>query len=246
MGEGVVAHELAHQWFGDAVAQADWHHLWLSEGFATYFGNLTFDLIGEPRRFRDAMLSAKNGYMRSGVVGRPVIDTAEHNLLALLNANNYQKGSWILHMLRSELGDSAFFNGMRDYYHSFRDSSLLTDDFSAVMSRHAGRSMDWFFEQWLLQPGYPQIEVRWSFDTVAGPLMLQVNQVQPPQWGEYAFSLPVLFRSDTGESESVVVRVSGRGWAQEIPVSVVPAEVIVDPDSTLLLRVIRLSRLSPN
>ena len=241
MGEGVVAHEIAHQWFGDAVAQADWHHLWLSEGFATYFGNLTFDLLGEPQRFLDGMASGRSRYLRSNSVERPVIDTAEHNLMALLNANNYQKGSWVLHMLRGEVGDSAFFGSIRDYYDVFRDSSVLTDDFSAVVSRHADRPMEWFFEQWLLQPGYPQIQVRWRHDAGGKALVLEIDQVQPSEWGEFTFRLPLVARSASGASESLVAHVSGRNWLQEIPVDQVPNELLLDPEHTLLIEILEIA-----
>jgi aminopeptidase N len=241
MGEGVVAHEIAHQWFGDAVAQADWHHLWLSEGFATYFGDLTFALLGEPRRFLDAMASGRDRYLRSDHVERPVIDTTEHDLMALLNANNYQKGSWILHMLRAEVGDSAFLGIIKDYYATFRDSSVLTNDFAAVVSRHAGRSMEWFFEQWLLQPGYPQIQIRWRHDAGGRTIVLEIDQVQPREWGVFTFRLPLEARSASGSSESFVARVTERQWIGEIPVRDVPAELLVDPEETLLLEVLEIA-----
>ncbi len=139
LGELTVAHEIAHQWFGDAVTQHDWHHLWLSEGFATYFGSLFFQLVGEGKKFSAAMRVGKKQYMNSPTVASPVIDTTVHNLLDLLNTNSYQKGAWVLHMLRAELGDSLFLEGIREYYETFRDSTALTGDFAAIMTKYAGR-----------------------------------------------------------------------------------------------------------
>ena len=116
MREGVVRHETAHQWFGDAVTEKDFHHLWLSEGFADYF-----DLVAGAALHGDTILSAgmqayAASYFKSKVVDRPLIDTAQADPARLLNANSYQKGAWLLHMLRREVGDSGFFRGVRDYY----------------------------------------------------------------------------------------------------------------------------------
>ena len=132
MGDGVVAHETAHQWFGDAVTEYDWHHLWLSEGFASYFNPVFFEVIGDHERFRTGLEASKRRYLNSPVVNRPVIDTAETNYFSLLNANNYPKGAWILHMLRREIGDDAFFG---------RRAGLLRhlSGFHRALGRPAGR-----------------------------------------------------------------------------------------------------------
>ena len=238
MSEGLVAHETVHQWFGDAVSQYDWHHLWLSEGFATYFAPLFFESVGETEVFEDAMSSSKRRYMGSDVVDRPVIDTTVQDPFDLLNANNYQKGSWVLHMLRSELGDSSFFAGIREYYRVYRDSTALTSDLSETVSRHAGRSMDWFFEQWLLQPGYPQLEVNWSYVESTGSLDVVITQVQQQEWGEYTLRLPLELEFDDGEMKQAVIRVAGRESAHSIDVDRKPVAVITDPDETLLMSVV--------
>jgi aminopeptidase N len=243
MGEGVVAHEIAHQWFGDAVSQYEWHHLWLSEGFATYFGDLVFQLLGEEERFLGEMAGKRRSYFRSGAVKRPVIDTTEHNPFALLNANNYDKGAWVLHMLRAELGDSTFFAATREYFEVFRDSAVLTQDFARIVSQNAARSMDWFFAQWLLRPGYPKVEALWRHDADAGAVTLQVRQVQSHEWGDYAFTMPFVVRYRGGESDSVVVRVAGRDWVGTVPTRAEPSELILDPERTLLFEVLRIDRL---
>jgi aminopeptidase N len=237
MGEGVVAHEIAHQWFGDAVSQMDWHHLWLSEGFASYFGPLSFELIGEKDSFADAMRAHRSRYMGSVVVTRPVIDTTLDDPVEMLNANNYQKGAWILHMLRAELGDSAFFGGIRDYYASFRDSTVLSSDFAAVMERRAGRPLDWFFGQWLLQPGYPQLDVTWEYREATRSLAITVHQVQHPSWGLFRLRLPMVLQTGNDAEKRVLLRVSGSMDTVNIPVAVPPDRVLLDPDGTLLMSV---------
>lgn len=208
MAEDVVAHETAHQWFGDAVTERDWHHLWLSEGFASYFGPLFYELVQEPERFREAMERNRRVYLASEVVDRPIIDTAEKNISRLLNENNYPKGAWVLHMLRREVGDSAFFAGIRAYYSAFRDSTALSADFAAVLERSADRPLDWFFHQWLLQPGYPKLDVIWGYQD--GELSLEVRQTQPAAWGFYRVRLPLEVEWENGARESFEVEVEAR------------------------------------
>ena len=208
MSEDLVAHETAHQWFGDAVTARDWHHLWLSEGFASYFGPLFYELVQEPDRFREAMERNRRVYMASDVVERPIIDTAEKNISQLLNENNYPKGAWVLHMLRREVGDSAFFAGIRAYYSTFRDSTALSADLAGVMERFAGRPLDWFFQQWLLQPGYPRLDLTWGYE--GGELSLEIKQTQAPAWGFYRVRLPVAIELETGGRESFEVEVEAR------------------------------------
>jgi len=166
MSEGVIAHETAHQWFGDAVTPARWGHLWLSEGFASYFGPLYFrDRDGE-EAFRTRMAAARARVLDSDVSARPVIDEDATELYSLLNSNNYQKGAWILHMLRGVVGDSAFFRGVREYYREHRDGNVLTEDFQRAMEKTSDMSLEWFFRQWLYQPGFPQLRAEWWTEDV--------------------------------------------------------------------------------
>src|SRR5262249_29677371 len=110
LGTGTVAHETAHQWFGDAVTEREWPHLWLSEGFATYFAALWTQHSAGDSAFRSEMSGIRRDITTAQEVAkRPVIDTIETDLMALLNTNSYQKGGFVLHMLRTMLGDSAFF-----------------------------------------------------------------------------------------------------------------------------------------
>lgn len=201
MGEGVVRHETAHQWFGDAVTERDWRHLWLSEGFASYFDDVIGAVLDGDSVLARGIRSSLQGYLRSRVVDRPLVDSAAQDLMSLLNANSYNKGALLLHMLRGEVGDSAFFRGIRDYYRMYRDSSVLSEEFQRVMEGESGRDLGWFFGQWLYQPGYPQLDVDFSVDGAAGRVTMRVRQVQPAAWGR--FRLP---------------RVEVRFFALEVPV----------------------------
>lgn len=240
MGEGVVRHETAHQWFGDAVTERDWRHLWLSEGFASYFDLVIGAALDGDSLLRQGMRSSAAGYFGSRVVGRPLVDSAAQDLMGLLNANSYNKGAWLLHMLRGEVGDSAFFGGVREYYTTFRDSSVLSEDFQRVVERAAGRDLGWFFRQWLYQPGYPQLRVEMLSDSVAHTATLRIRQAQPVAWGR--FRLPrvaVLFLAgdDVVGEETFALDPAVEVQTVRFKLPRAPTEVRVDPDGLLLLRV---------
>lgn len=184
LNEYTVAHETAHQWFGDAVTEREWPHLWLSEGFATYFAALWAGRADGDSAFRLAMGGAATAVRQSKSSNRPVVDTAD-NLLQLLNTNNYQKGSWVLHALRGVMGDSAFFAGIREYYRAFRDSTALSEDFERVMETASGQDLGWYFRQALHQPGYPKLEIATRFNTATTSLELTIRQTQAEEWGDY-------------------------------------------------------------
>jgi aminopeptidase N len=237
MREGVVRHETAHQWFGDAVTERDWPDVWLSEGFASYF-----DLVVGAILHGDSVLTAgmrrnAEAYFVSPVVERPVIDTAQRDPGRLLNANSYQKGAWVLHMLREEVGDTAFFRGIRAYYRTYRDSAVVSSDFQHEMERAAGRRLDWFFEQWLRQPGYPRLEYAWSGDSSSREVQLAVTEIQPDGWG--VFALPRLtVRFELPGQGGVVERkiaVAARVARFRFELPATPLRVTLDPDHRLLL-----------
>ena len=233
MSEETVAHETAHQWFGDAVTERDWHHLWLSEGFASYFGPLFYELVQEPAHMKEAMERNRRVYLASDVVDRPIIDTANKNIPTLLNENNYPKAAWVLAMLRREVGDSAFFSGVREYYSTFRDTTALSSDFAAIMEHAAGRPLDWFFKQWLLQPGYPQLDVTWSYE--AGELSLTVKQTQPAKWGFYRLSLPVAVETEDGGKDQFNIPVEARAENQfRQSLAARPTRLVLDPEGVVL------------
>ena len=236
MGEGLVVHETAHQWFGDAATAYDWHHVWLSEGYATYLTALFYELTGEPERFASSMESSKARYMQSDDVHRPVIDTAEKDPFGVLNRNSYQKGSLILHMLRMTVDDSVFFASMREYYETFRDSTAMSADLARVVSENAGEDLSWFFEQWLLQPGYPQLTADWDYGD--GMLTIDVQQTQQAEWGTYRLNLPVVVETATGERRTVMIDMRDRSVVQRFTeFGAEPSAVTIDPDGLLLAEI---------
>jgi len=236
LGEGVVRHETAHQWFGDAVTARDFHELWLSEGFADYFDLVVGAALDGDSVLARGMAAAARGYLRSGDVNRPVIDRAVTEPARLLNANSYNKGAWVLHMLRGTVGDSGFWRGIRDYYRTYRDSSVTSADLQHLMERASDQRLDWFFAQWLRQPGYPQLDVTWRWDAASHRVSLDIGQAQPAAWG--LFRLPAVtveFLSGAGALARRAVSVSALRQTVQFNLPGPPTEVRVDPDGALLL-----------
>ncbi len=244
MGEGVVRHETAHQWFGDAVTERDWPHIWLSEGFATYFDGVIGAALDGDSVLVNAMRSNAEVYFKSDVTDRPIVDSGyTADPIKLLNANSYPKGAWVLHMLRGLMGDSAFFRGLRTYYSTYRDSTATSEDLQRVMEKAAKADFGWFFHQWLYQPGYPQLDVSWRYDAGARRVLLGIAQRQKSEWG--LFRLPALTLEFRGPAGAVVrrdVAVTGREADLRVDLPFAPAEVRVDPDGKLLLRVTAIVR----
>ncbi|HEV8380055.1 MAG TPA: M1 family metallopeptidase [Gemmatimonadales bacterium] len=244
MSEGVVRHETAHQWFGDAVTPRDWPHLWLSEGFATYFDGVIGAALDGDSVLTNAMHENAESYFKSDVTDRPIVDSAHaSDPMKLLNANSYPKGAWVLHMLRGLVGDSAFFRGLRNYYNTYRDSTATSEDFQYVMEKSAGANLGWFFRQWLYQPGYPQLDVAWRYDGGARRLSVGITQRQKPEWG--LFRLPVLTLEFRGPDGAVVrrdVAVTRRETDLRLDLPFAPTEVRVDPEGKLLLRTMAAGR----
>jgi aminopeptidase N len=176
--EGLFAHEIVHQWFGDMATEKSFAHLWLSEGFATYLTHIYME-----SKYGTDSLAKRMQEDRQSVISfvkdskRPVVDSTP-NYMSLLNANSYQKGSWVLHMLRRELGDSVFHAAVRAYYEQYKGSNAETKDLQAVIERVSGKSLDVFFRQWLNRGVNPQLAISWKKDAMMDGLIITIEQTQ--------------------------------------------------------------------
>lgn len=238
VGEGLIAHETAHQWFGNSATARDWPHLWLSEGFATYWAALWARHAHGDSAFRASLTNIRDVVLRdtAAVPHRPVVDTIETDLFRLLNANSYQKGGFVLHMLREEIGDSAFFRGVRDYYTQHKHATAITADLQDAIERSAGRDLDWFFDQWLRRPGYPELDVAWSADTTANTV--RVSVVQGDRFGAYQFNLRLALADTTGTLRRVEIAIPAQSSTTvQLPVSAPVTMIEVDPEVQLLARI---------
>lgn len=230
--EGLMTHEIAHQWFGNSVTENDWHHIWLSEGFATYLTSVYMEMNYGKDRFVFEMKSDREQvikyYLRSQ---KPVIDTTVTNLMRLLSPNSYQKGAWVLHMLRHELGDKLFWEGIRSYYEKYRNKNALTDDFERVMEKVSGKDLGVFFHQWLYIAGQPDLKITSGPSLKKGTTDITIEQKQ-----EYLFRFPLelLINSQEGEYRKYI-QISDRVTKVAVKAGKVN-EIVPDPDVTLLFR----------
>jgi aminopeptidase N len=225
--EALLTHEIAHQWFGDMATEADWSHLWLSEGFATYMTILYFEhKYGSDTakkmlaRDREKVIEFAKKKMR------PVVDSSVTNYMELLNANSYQKGAWVLHMLRRAMGDHDFWKGVRAYYKTFAGHNAITDDLRIQMEAEASMSLRDFFEQWLYRPGHPKLDITWKYN--AGKKEVAVTVIQK-QDALYIFPLEVQIGKELKQ-----VGITNRETTVNIPVKAKPVTIIVDPNVNLL------------
>jgi aminopeptidase N len=234
--EATVAHETAHQWFGNAVTPADWRDLWLSEGFATYFGTLFFEHADGIERLRERMEADRARVARAEAIGRAIVDTSQDDLFERLNANTYQKGAWVLHMLRGLVGDTAFFDGIRRYYRRYEHGTATTEDFERVMAEASGRDLGWFFDQWVRSPGLPRFRVTSRYDAARGAAEIVIEQTQRVSWPTFRTPLTIELRSG-GSAARRTVEVDDRRETVRIPVATAPDVIRIDPDGWVLKEV---------
>ncbi|MDB5002842.1 MAG: family peptidase [Mucilaginibacter sp.] len=226
--EELMAHEIAHQWFGDAVSEKDFHHLWLSEGFATYLTNYYLE-----SKYGIDTLKKRLATQRTKVLKfekyrfTPIVDTTiKTDYMPLLNANSYEKGSWVLHMLRRKLGDGVFWKGINTYYLKYEGSNANTTDFKEVMAQISGQNLDQFFKQWLNTSGHPDLAVKWKYDTKTHIVDLQVDQKQA---NLYTFPLEIAI-----DGHVQTINMTGRTSNTHIAAGKKLPVILVDPNVNLM------------
>lgn len=224
----VVAHELGHQWFGDQVTLSEWPEIWLNEGFATYSEVLWAEHLGGAPALRNWML---------GLDSRPFCGTLydpEASFCPLFGNTVYDKGGWVLHMLRGVTGEAAFFQGVRDYVSTFSFSNASTPDLRAVMEAASGLDLTAFFDRWVYQGGEPIYQWGWSAaSTPEGWVTyVTIDQTQPGA----PFEMPIDLRLQA-PSGDLDVTVQNTAVPQDFvlpPVASQPTGVLFDPDLWIL------------
>jgi aminopeptidase N len=228
----LLAHEIAHQWYGNTVTEADWPHLWLSEGVATYLTGLYLEHARGAAALRQYMERARRRVVRfhAGNPNTPLVDTTFSDPAELLTTNPYQKGAWVLHMLRYKLGTDTFWAGLRAYYERYRNENASTADFRAVMADVSGQELGTFFEQWTRRAGHPVIEGTWRHDAGAQECVVTLRQVQdgPP------FTVLVDVAVTTDSTRATTVSMTSRTTNARVPCSQPPSSLTLDPNVRLL------------
>ena len=230
--ENLIAHEIAHQWFGNSASESDWTHVWLSEGFATYFTNLYVEKTKNRAAFLKLVNDQRNAVIKfSKTQLTPVLDPNTQSLMRLLNTNSYQKGAWVLHMLRKKVGDVPFWNGIRAYYKKYALKNASSDDLKNVFEDVTNQELDAFFMQWLEQPGHPILKTSWKSNNTS--LTFNIEQTQKT---DVVFSFPIELKLvyEDDSSEIMTLSVKDKKSSAKLDVKGKVKEVVVDPNSWLL------------
>jgi aminopeptidase N len=189
----LVAHEAAHQWFGDLVTCRDWSELWLNEGFATYFSLLYFEETRGPDEFRARLRDAQQAYLEQdrGADRRPTVWSGWKDGEDLMDTRAYEGAAARLHLLRYLVGDERFFAGIRTYAAENAGRAVSSEDLQRAFEKVSGQDLDRFFEQWIHGRGYPEFQFEWSWDRDRRQVVVDVRQTQTTGDGTPIFVLPV-------------------------------------------------------
>ena len=233
----VVIHEIAHQWFGNAVTEYDWDDVWLSEGFATYFTLLFIEHEYGRDAFLEGLRKSKktvDAFYSKNPDYRIVHDNLT-DMGKVTSIQTYQKGSWILHMLRGVVGTEVFWKGIQAYYKKYKDANATTFDFQFVMEQVSGKDLEAFFQQWLYRPGALKYKGTWQFSSKKKELTITLNQVQTDG---SIFKMPLEIGVYSEEKQQQLIKkveLNEKSNTITFPLDFYPEKVILDPNFMVLM-----------
>jgi aminopeptidase N len=234
--DNLVAHELAHQWFGDLLTCKDWAELWLNESFATYFATIWtehdhgWDTAAWDRHEEANSYLAEDARYRRSIVNYRYTDPND-----MFDSHTYPKGGRVLHMLRFELGEEAFWKSIHRYVEINQFRTVETADLRKAISDATGQELNWFFDQWVYKGGHPELEVNWSWDESAKSVQLAIKQIQKQDEVTplFRFTTEIDFAvGDKVERRSLVV--SRDSETYQFPLASRPTRVVLDPRDIVL------------
>lgn len=233
--DSLNSHELAHQWFGDLVTCKDWSNLWLNEGFATYFEHYWLeqhygadDAAYEFWRDQAQWFGSKRLYPVP-IVNRKFDDSLDYA------GNIYTKGGWVLKMLREQLGDGDFFQGLHHYLEVNRGQNVVTADLQKAIEQATSRNVDEFFHQWLYRAGAPEFEVHYTYDDAARQVKLDVQQTQKVEGLVGLFHVPIEIEIATASgNKTYPIDVSKATESFTFPADGAPRMVLFDKGDAIL------------
>ena len=234
---GLVSHELAHQWFGDLLTCKDWSHIWLNEGFASYFGPLFAEHDRGDDVFRLEMKGSLDAYVASDQgYRRPIVESQYENSDDMFDSVTYSKGACVLHALRGLLGEAVWWQGIRSYVAAHKFQVVESDDFRKAMEKASGKDLKWFFDQWVFKAGHPELKVRWHYENADKTVRVRVQQTQTVDAQTPLFRLPTTLEisDDAGKPQFVPIMIDGASHEFVIPVATRPKMVQIDPQGWLI------------
>ncbi len=239
--DGLVAHELAHQWFGDLLTCKDWGELWLNESFATYFASLWTE---HDRGWEEATWVRREhaqSYFNEDAkrYRRPIVTYRYDTPGRMFDRHCYPKGARVLHMLRFVLGDDLFWKAIRHYVRQYAFHSVETAQFRIAIEEATGQGLNWFFDEWLYHGGHPELDVTWDWDDETKTVSVTVRQTQTVDSLTPLFRMPVEIELATLEAvqlERVEFRRREHTYHFKLPQK--PVRVCFDPNDWLLAKVV--------
>ncbi|MBU1098397.1 MAG: M1 family metallopeptidase [Bacteroidetes bacterium] len=219
----ILVHELAHHWWGNAVSPKSWKDIWLNEGFSTYSEALYYEKKTGVKSLQSTMLSFKNDF-EDGPLYNPG--------LKMFSRLVYDKGAWVLHMIRRELGDEIFFNVLRNYFIHYKYKNANTNDFIKICEKYSGKNLSVFFDQWVYK-GVGIINLDYSWVNKNNVVKLKIKQTQGSDI-IYRFPLDVEIKYSDGEADTLSFSISQKETELNIPVRKKIMDLVPDPESWLL------------
>ena len=235
----LVAHELAHQWWGDLLTCRDWAHAWLNEGFATYFEAMWCEEDKGADEFAWNIRQDRQNYLEEDAhhYRRPIVCNRYRAPIELFDRHLYEKGSLVLHMLRRVAGDDLFFRSLNLYCTRHREQNVITQNLQQAFEDATGRNLDWFFDQWVYKEGHPEIDVSSAFDDkqkLASVTVKQTHKTSDATVGAFRFPVTIALMDAEGREVRHRVEVKDREQVFHFPSEKAPKAVRFDPEFDVL------------
>ncbi|MCW9064756.1 MAG: M1 family aminopeptidase [Ignavibacteriaceae bacterium] len=224
--EDTYVHELAHQWWGNAVGPKSWKDIWLNEGFATYSEALYYEAISGKKALQSTMISKYSSNF-TGSLAEPGS--------FLFTRTMYDKGAWVLHMLRWEVGDSSFFNILRNYFETYKYSNASISDFKNICEKVSKKNLTKFFKQWVYSEGQIELEYKTESIKLENNYLVKIP-LQQVQEGNEAFYFPLEIKMLYEDNKQQIFRyeIMSRDTILEISMDAMPDSIELDPNRWLL------------
>jgi aminopeptidase N len=232
----IIIHEVAHQWFGNAVTEYDWDDVWLSEGLTTYFTLRFIEHAYGRDAFIAGLIKARDQVFQLSENNEDyrIVHDNLSDMSKVTSRLTYQKGAWVAHMLCNYIGEEAFHQGIRNYYYQFVNSNTTTADLKRAMEQVSGKNLDEFFTQWLYQGGNIRLEGSWEYNAKDKVIMIELTQLQPQQYN-FTMPLEIGISGEKGSPERIeVIQLDKRKISVSIPSPTAPTRVRLDPRTVLL------------
>jgi aminopeptidase N len=230
----VVIHEIAHQWFGNAVTETSWNDAWLSEGFATFFTLLFIENEYGKEEYNKGIAKAKKSVFDLSVKmpDFSIVSERTAEKEQVTSGITYQKGAWVLHMLRDLIGEKNFKKGIQNYYAKYFNANTNTDEFRIEMEKASGKDLKLFFKQWLYQPVNPTINANWKYDSITKKLNVQLHQAQ-----NFIFKVRVeigYYKKGSITPTILMMNLKDKDQVFSFPLASSPEKLELDPRNVLL------------